>query len=373
AIALLIFWVLAKAHRQILSSKQILDFACLGSLAIWFSYPSIFTLAGLEGWNLLTTNKRSWRQTIVNRLPIYLCWLVSFGLFYWLTIVNTLSNQDLSASWAPRYPNSLVDVVWLFDALGKFFYHPLGFRGISDGIGIFAFLVGCVVCYRTRRILWLDIVSPFVATIVAAYLHKYPFRDRLVLFLAPLAIMIIAEGIAFLLAKLASLSKLTQISSRKRPWLIALSGLLGIICLYTLVFTNLLRASNFIIQPEQKHEIRPVIAYVAEQIQSGEKIYVYEQGNRAFDYYLGLNGYQNLNHTKGTVDFDDKKATLADKQRRLAIDLQPLQGYSVWFIVRADSAERKEIAAYLDRVGNRKDYFPNAGAEAYLYKLNNSY
>jgi len=99
------------------------------------------------------------------------------------------------------------------------------------------------------------------------------------------------------------------------------------------------------------------MAYVAEQVQPGEKVYVYEQGNRAFDYYLGLNGYQNLNYTKGTVDFDDKKTTLADKQRRLAIDLQPLQGYPVWFIVRADSKERKEISGYLDQVGNRKDSF----------------
>ncbi len=368
AISLLIFWVLVKAHRQILSSKQILGLACLGSLAIWFSYPSIFMLAGLEGWNLLTIKKRYLRQTLVNRLPIYLSWLVSFGLFYWLTIVNTLSNQDLSASWAPRYPSSWVDIVWLLDALGKFFYHPLGFRGITDGIGIFAFVVGCVVCYQTRRTIWLALISPFVATIIAAYLHKYPFRDRLVLFLAPLAIMIIAEGIAFLLEKI---SNLKQISSRKRPWLIALSGLLGIVCLYSLVFTNLYRASNFIFQPEQKHEIRPVIAYVAEQVQLGGKIYVYEQGNRAFDYYLELNGYQNLDYTKGTVDFDDKKTTLADKQRRLAIDLQPLQGYPVWFIVRADSKERQEIRDYLDQVGNRKDLFSQAGAEAYFYELNN--
>ena len=279
AIALLIFWVLAKANRQILSSKQILGFACLGSLAIWFSYPSIFMLAGLEGWNLLTINKRYLRQTIINRLGIYLSWLVSFGLFYWLTIVNTLSNQDLSASWAPRYPSSLLDVVWLLDALGKFFYHPLGFRGITDGIGIFAFIVGCVVFYKTQRTIWLALISPFVATIIAAYLHKYPFRDRLVLFLAPLAIMIIAEGIAFLLAKLGHINKLNQIISRKRPWLIVLSGLLGIVCLYTLILSPVYRASNFIIQPEKKHEIRPVIAYVAEQVQLEEKIYVYEQGN----------------------------------------------------------------------------------------------
>ena len=364
AIALMIFCVLIRARQQILSVKEILGISCLGSLAIWLSYPAIFMLAGLSGWNLLMVNQRYLRKIIINRSGIYLTWLTSFGLFYWLTIANTLSNEDLNSSWASRYPDSWGDILWLFDALGRFFYHPLGFSGITDGIGIFAFILGCVVLYRSQRTIFLALIAPFVATIIAAYLHKYPFRDRLVLFLAPLAIIIIAEGIAFLLTKL---SKINWSNGTILPCLL---GLLGITCLYGLTLSNVYRASNFVIHPEMKHEVKPVLEYVAEKSQPGDKVYVYEPGNRAFAYYLSLHGYENLDYTYGTINFVHKKKTLSDKQRELAADLQPLQGYPVWFVLRADPVEESEIVQYLDQVGHRKDYFPQTGASAYLYDVN---
>ena len=366
AIALILFWLLVKAQGQIFKVKEMVGYACLGSLAIWLSYPSIFMLAGLEGWNFLTANGRYFRQITTNRLGIYLAWLASFGLFYWLTIANTLTNEDLSESWSSRYPDSWADIVWLFDALGRFFYHPLGFRGITDGIGIFAFIVGCVVCYRRKRTIFLALVSPFVATIIAAYLHKYPFRDRLILFLAPLGMFIIAEGIAFML------TKLTKINLANPPQLSWLVGLLGIVCLYGLTLTTVYRASNLLLEPEMKHEVKPVLEYVVEQSQPGDKIYVYEPGKRAFDYYLNLKGYSNLDYTYGTTNFSTKGKKSLDKQRELTTDLQPLKGHRVWFILRADTSEELEISQYLDQAGQRKDYFPQTGASAYLYKLTNA-
>lgn len=367
AIALMLFWLLLKAQHKMLSAKEMLGFAGWGSLAIWLSYPSIFILAGLSGWSLLTAHKRSLRQMIINRLGIYLTWLASFGLFYWLTIANTLQNEDLSSSWASRYPDSFGDILWFFDALGRFFYHPMGFRGIADGIGIFAFIVGCIVCYRGQRTVFLALIAPFVVTMIAAYLHKYPFRDRLILFLAPLGMIIVAEGIAFLLAKLTEIKLANKLAkSSQISWL---CGLLGVICFYALTLTTIYRASNLLIHPERKQEVKPVLEYVAEQSQPGDKVYIYEPGIRAFNYYLKLKSYDNLDYTYGKINFVHKKKTLPDKQRELAVDLQPLQGYPVWFILRADQAEELEIVQYLDQVGQRKDHFINIGASAYLYAL----
>lgn len=365
AIAIILFWLLVKAQHKIFNLREMIGYGCLGSLAIWFSYPTIFMLGGLEGWNLLTANRRSYGQIIINRLGIYLAWLASFGLFYWLTIANTLTNEDLNSSWASRYPDSVLDILWLFDALGRFFYHPLGFRGITDGIGIFAFIVGCIVWYRSRRTIFLALISPFVVTIIAAYLHKYPFRDRLILFLAPWGIMIIAEGIACLLTQL---SKINVSNSAKFAWLFSL---LGMICLSGLTLNSVYRASNLLINPEKKQEVRPVLEYVAERSKLGEKVYVYEPGNRAFAYYLKLKGYSNLDYTYGTINFAHKKKTRSDKLQQLTADLKPLRAYPVWFILRADDSETSEILEYLDQVGQRQDDFRQVGASAYLYNLNN--
>lgn len=219
---------------------------------------------------------------------MYLSWIASFGCFYWVAISKTLGNEELNSSWSSRYPDSGVDILWLFDALGRFFYHPLGFLGLTDGIGIFASVVGCVVYYRRQKNLFLALIAPFAATIIAAYLHKYPFRDRLILFLAPFGIMIVAEGIALMLSQINHL-RLNNLAK----WS-GLLSLLGIVCLCSLTFPAVYRVSNFIVNPEQKHELKPVLEYVVGHYQPTDKIYVYDEGNQAFLYYVKLKGYDHL-------------------------------------------------------------------------------
>lgn len=360
AIALILWWLGVTARHKILNIKEVFSFACLGSLAIWLSYPAILVLGSLAGWNLLTAPRKLRFKILVNRSGIYLSWLISFALFYYSTIAQTLTNEDLSSSWQSRYPDSFGDLLWLFDALGRFFYHPMGFSGITDGIGIFAFIVGCVVWYRRDRSIFLALISPFVATIIAAYLHQYPFRDRLVLFLAPLGIAIVAEGVAWMLTG-------SKRGNKTYNWL---RGILGIICLYALTFPAIYRAGNFTVHPEQKHEVRPVLEYVVEQMRSPDEIYVYTEANAAFIYYAKLNGYANLDATHGTVSFA-AKGKLAEKQQQLAEELQPLEGDRVWFVLRADPIVEREILQYLDRLGQQQDSFHQTGASAYLYNLNN--
>jgi hypothetical protein len=145
---------------------------------------------------------------------------------------------------------------------------------------------------------------------------------------------------------------------------------LGIVCLVALTFPAIYRAGNFTLHPELKHEVKPVLKYVAERVQPKDKIYVYVEGNQAFTYYLQLKGYSDLNYIYGTSDFSSKGKELPEKYRSLAKDLQPLKGDRVWFILRADSPEELEILQYLDRIGQKQESFAQTGASAYLYDLN---
>ena len=361
AIALILFWLLGRVHHRILGVKEIIGLAVLGSLTVWLSYPSVFMLAGLEAWNLFTASSKRWYKIIVNRSGIYLTWIVSFGLFYFVTITDTLANEDLSSSWSARYPDSFGDILWLFDALGRFFYHPMGFSGITDGIGIFAFIVGCVAWYRRDRRIFLALIAPFIVTMFAAYLRQYPFRDRLVLFLAPLGMLIVAEGIALLLTQL----KKINLANRYRCWLF---GLLGIVCLYALTVPAISRASNFIIYPEVKHEVRPVVEYVAAQYQPGDKIYVYAGAVQAFAYYVDLKDYSDLNYTNGSANFS-QKGDIEEKRSQFAREIEPLTGDRVWFVFRAEVEEESAAREYLDLIGQQLDSVRQPGASAYLYRL----
>ena len=362
AIALILFWLLTQVRHRLLEVKEAAGVAILGSLAIWLSYPSIFMLAGLSAWNLLTASRKRCYSIIVNRIGIYFTWIISFGLFYFATIANTLTNEDLSSSWSDRYPDSFGDILWLFDALGRFFYHPLGFSGIGDGIGIFAFIVGCCAWYRRDRGVFLALTAPFAVTILAAYLRQYPFRDRLVLFLAPLGILIIAEGIALLLIQLR------KIDSSDRPKWTWLFSLLGIICLCALTVPAISRASNFVIHPELKHEVKPVVEYVASEYRSADKIYVYAGAIQAFTYYVELKDYSDLDYVYGSANFS-QKGSIDEKRSEFASEIEPLRGNRVWFVFRAETDEELAALNYLDLVGQRIDSFLQPGASAYLYQL----
>ena len=362
AIALILFWLLSRVHHRMFKVKEIIGLAVLGSLTVWLSYPSVFLLAGLEAWNLFTASSKHWYKIIINRLGIYLTWVVSFGLFYFSTVADTLTNEDLSSSWSARYPDSFGDILWLFDALGRFFYHPMGFLGITDGIGIFAFIVGCVAWYRRDRRIFFALIAPFIATIFAAYLRQYPFRDRLVLFLAPLGMLIVAEGIALLLTQL---KKINLANGYRWNWLF---GLLGIVCLYGLTVPAISRASNFIVHAEVKHEVRPIVEYVASNNRPGDKIYVYAGAVQAFAYYVDLKGYSDLNYTNGLANFS-QKGNIEETRSQFATEIEPLTGDRVWFVFRAEAEEELAARVYLNTVGQQLDSIQQPGASAYLYQL----
>ena len=52
----------------------------------------------------------------------------------------------------------------MVDAMGQFFYRPLGFLSPADGIAIALFLVGIISLYRTRKWHLAYLSSPFIVT-----------------------------------------------------------------------------------------------------------------------------------------------------------------------------------------------------------------
>ena len=322
----------------------------LGAIAIWLSHPAVFVLAGIELSSLVcaTANRR---KLFLNRLPIYLVWLISFGCLYVLTIANTMNNESLVDSWSDRFPDSPFDIIWLLDALGRFFYRPLGFGAIADGVAMVAFVLGCIATYRKNRSLLLALTSPLIVTLIASYLHKYPFRDRLVLFLAPLAIVIIAEGISFLLTHF-------------RQYM----PLVGIVITIILLVPPLVRTSQLVTQPEAKEEIRPVIEYIRSHQQPGDSLYVYPKGITQFLYYAPKYGYE-TGYRLGEHELPEEREAQAWEPFRQ--DIAPLQGKQrVWFLFSsATETEEELLVSYLNRLGQQLDYFQQPEAFVYLYSL----
>ncbi|GAH14916.1 unnamed protein product, partial [marine sediment metagenome] len=98
--------------------------------------------------------------------------------------------------------------------------------------------------------------------------HKYPFEGRLLLFITPCMILIIAQGIDYIQRKMAQNSRL-----------------LGLALVCILLIQPVILAGYRLIKPRAPEELRPVMHYLNEHHEQEDVIYVYYASLNAFQYY----------------------------------------------------------------------------------------
>jgi hypothetical protein len=352
-VALLLSLLLIPLQGQILKPSRMLVVGLIGGITVWFSHPAIFVLVGLEAANLITTAPGKRQAILFNRWPIYLMWALSFAGFYVLVTDDVMQNQTLQSAWGDEYPGSVLDILWLLDSFGRFFARPLGFPGITDGVALVAFVVGGFAFYRRDRAKLLTLMSPTLVTLAATYLHKYPFRGRLILFLAPFFILVIAEGIAFLLAQFG-----------KRKYL----AIAGVILACALLIPSSIRATSLLFHPETHEEVRPVLEYIQAHKQPGDMIYAgpIEQ----FEYYADRYGFSQSDYVRGYPDFLNEAGFSKQNWKTFQQQAQLKSNQRVWFLFSGlKPSKRALVKPRLDQIGQKLDYFEQPGSFTYLYQL----
>jgi len=358
AIALFLYLLLLPLLQQKLNRSQIIKYSLVGAIAIWFSHPSIFILASIGSSVLLINFWHKDLNKIKQLLLIYSACVLSFIIFYFVSLRNLTGNETLTTSWGDGFPSSPFDIIWMLDAFGKFFYKPLGFSKWVDGLAIVAFLVGCISCWLSRKKILLLLLSPLFMTFFASFLHQYPFRSRLVLFLTPYVIFLIAEGGSYILKK--SKSRLIKIIS--------------IFLIILLLRQPLAKAIDLIEEPLNYSDIKPVLSYIKKHQQPGDVLYIYQRGIYQFQYYAEKYAYQEGDYIIGVDDLDkyDGQELSITEMTRYEKDLDKLRGNKrVWLLFSHTHipAERRFLNYYLNEIGLRIDTFEKPGSYVYLYDL----
>jgi hypothetical protein len=177
--------------------------AAAGAAAVWFSLPSVFVLAGV-GAVLLgsAVAGREWRRAFLLGLPA-LTWAASFAAVYVVSFNQLGHRRDMWAFWdfafPPLPPSSLWEAIWPIRRFLYLFVNPLNFETPlgprpSALPALVLFLAGCVSLWKRDRALLGMLTLPGVFALLAAYLRLYPFHGRLVLFLVPSLLLLVAEG-----------------------------------------------------------------------------------------------------------------------------------------------------------------------------------
>ncbi|HHP7245273.1 MAG TPA: glycosyltransferase family 39 protein [Elainellaceae cyanobacterium] len=368
AVGLFVFWVLLHSHTRASTPARTVWTGLVGAIAIWFSHPVVFILAGVEIVYLISdlrkylTNREDSliaNGHIAKRLGIYSMWLSSFIAFYAISLADIRSNKFLPFTWSNEFPESPWDIGWFFEATRLFFYKPLGFPPVISELACLMFLIGCISLFKYQRVHLFSLITPALLTLLAGYLHQYPFDNRLVLFLAPFFIIILVKGLTNILEGI-------QFKRTVASTLIA-------ICILGFPVAE---GCLFLIKPYMLENIKPVMDYVRDHHQPGDVIYVFQKGKFQFQYYADRYGFTPDEYKIGIDLDDDLTQTISTQDEKVGYrtDINQFKGEPrVWFLV-SDSRLRDEtefVISHLDKIGQKIDSFKSNAPTSFvnLYDL----
>ena len=389
AVTLLIYTFIIYIRTKQLNIPQIAFLAFAGAVAIWFSHPAVFVIAGTGMCSFVFCLKNKEWTRLKGLVIIYSIWALSFMAFYFLYTHNLTTDMasnvgiekvlQMENALMPFPPRSLTDIRWYIDSFFEIFDTAIGLS--LTGLAAFAFIVGGGVMYSENKEKFLLIISPVFFTILAAALHKYSIKGRVILFLVPLMLLIISEGVAKFSNK-----------SGHNP------AKVGIILIALLFLYPFSWATYHIKNPSSPEEIKPVLSYIKDNWQKKDILYIHFYTQYAFEYYskyypepfafdekeylIGIAPgawYYKWRKNKIHDNYmmrEDITQSSTDIMKEYVKDLNKLKGrHRVWILFTGKVAsmgleDAKFFLYHLDTIGKRLDSFGRPGvAVAYLYDL----
>jgi hypothetical protein len=360
AIALLLYLLCDSLFEQPVRRRRIVVFSLIAAIAIWFSHPSALILAGAGVsflWGALHHNDR--RSLLLLSVP-GLLWLSSFSVFYLISLRGLCADSKLLAYWQDTFPPASTSFEagsrWLVNSIFGLFSDPVGLQ--FTGIAAVAVVLGAYTFFAQNRTRFILLLAPVAFTLLASAFHRYPFRGRLLLFLVPSVILLIAAGLGTIRVK----------TRQSLP-------LLSVLLIGLLFFHPAVNASTCFIHPRTTGEIRRVIEYVGNHRLPGDILYLYYASEIPFKYYSERHLIEPMDVVVGRYSRED--------WRLFKQDLDNLRGKRrVWIFFShvyplttenqvSDSGfdEERLFLDYLAGIGKRLDGIRAVGASAYLFDL----
>jgi hypothetical protein len=308
-----------------------------GLIVIWFSQASAIVMAGLGAalailW-LIERDRRTQRVLLLT-VPV---WALSSII---AVIVGSRSMtpatrafmQDFwRGGFLPLPPTFSTVTRWLWQQFTALFGDPWTLRYPLPWLFALLALIGIAVLWKQRRDAALLIAAPIALTMLAATAHQYPFRQRLIVFLVPSALLAAAAGAGWL-------------AERSRHKAATMT-----IALATLVppFLALIDAGI----PARVDHYGPIYAHLQANRRAGDAVYVMFLANSSAIFYGPRFGLQRDDYHLGQCSRDDTRAFLRDLDR--------FRGQRrVWILAKTGPAyrvPREAMRHYLTTIGVRNE------------------
>ena len=343
-------------------------YAITGSLFIWLSYPAIFVLSAIA-FSVAVKDiiDNSWKHLYIY-LIIFSIWAISFSLLYYISLRHLVSNEYLINFWNKYYVSlpilSLNNMKMILSNIFFAFGDPrlTTYRCINSirAIYIIPLIMGCITLYSKDRYQITIFLATLGFVVLASYFKKYPLGSRLCLFLAPIIILLVGQGLENIRAYIWYKNK----------------GL-GALFLIFILIIPIARASSYIIWPSYGYieDTRSVFSYVQKHYREGDKIYLYNDARYSYSYYKNRYPFPDKDIIIGTVMLDIGFKKIPENVYN---DMELImKNKRVWVILTnmgdlSEKQEKMDLLNLMEKYGKVLEQYKAEGATVYLLKIENN-
>jgi hypothetical protein len=326
------------------------------AIGIWFSYPAMFVGATVALIVVIRCFAKWSKRRAFQTCVLLSAWLSSsvllfvfeqhrtssathsYMLVYW---ANWLMPQDLNVSSISAY------LVRLFhDCFADFLRLP------KWRTCFLLMALGVISVFRQSKVAAL-VVVPILLTLGASMFRMYPFSGRLILFLVPYFILLIAAGFDFCVEAALAFGASMRIEIP-----VACVALL-VLCVWPV------RKAH---PPFYDSETRPMIAYLGSNLHAGDAVYVHEATWRQYQFYGPKFG---LRSDQAETTTPTPTTHLGPKTLTILKDIDRYRGSSrLWVLFPSYYPVEASCAlGYLDTIGVRLDRQLAYNSSVSLYSL----
>jgi len=356
-IALLLF--AAPVFNPVSRKKDFAWLALAGLIALWFSHPALFVLAGIGLALVIITLGRRDYSSLRSVIGMGILWILEIGLLYLLILKDLSRNAYMREYWQgaflPMPPWS--EPGWFLKSINE----NIGIQFGMPYAVLFVFalmLTSWIVLFLQNREFAIAFACILLVTLAASALQFYPVFERMILFLVPLGLILLGKAVEVIYQR-----------SRKYPFLSVLS--VALLAGY-LMYGPLVTSFQSFVAPKYFEHIRPTMEHLGDTWKDGDGMYVSQGALPAFRFYAPFYGLENIPYEFG--EREDYTNPQAISSRLDSFTGQP----RVWMLFShvyqsGDFNERDYILNYLNQIGEKRREFrvPGTSVFLYLYDLKN--
>ena len=270
--ALLIFRYMLWLKAEKISISQLIVIIIIAAVSVWFSFTAVFLLFSLCFVYLIQAISQRNDRRIREMILIIISWVISLMVYFDTHLFQSLSrgghvhlhNWWVGVGGFPRFVPFYIDsLIWPLNAVLNLFDKPIG---LYPSCGFALFIIGVLLLYRKNRLNCFLLITPVIVAFMVGFFNIYPFMSRSVIYLLPLVLMVIGDGISETMAYIRKYSKV------------------GMVLLVVLVMGKpvSLYMGTFIRHPDGSRE---AIEYLLDNIKPGETVMVGRYSKPHFNFY----------------------------------------------------------------------------------------